>query len=99
ADRIAGVTTENQAAENAATPPTDDLPEQLRIRREKRERLLARGTEAYPVTVPVTHSISEVRATYGHLEAGQETDDVVGVAGRVVFVRIGGKLCFVTLQD
>ena len=60
-DRIASVTTENPAAENAATPPTDDLPEQLRIRREKRERLLAQGTEAYPVSVPVTDTIAEVR--------------------------------------
>ena len=41
--------TENPAAESAATPPTDDLPEQLRVRREKRERLLASGTEPYPV--------------------------------------------------
>ena len=98
ADRI-GRVTQNPAADSAATPPTDDLPEQLRIRREKRERLLAHGTEAYPVTVPVTHAITEVRVGYGHLEAGQETDDVVGVAGRVVFIRIGGKLCFVTLQD
>ncbi|ACZ31983.1 lysyl-tRNA synthetase [Xylanimonas cellulosilytica DSM 15894] len=77
----------------------DDLPEQLRIRREKRERLIAQGGEAYPVTVPVTHTIAQVRAGYGHLEAGQETDDVAGVAGRVVFLRNTGKLCFVTLQD
>ncbi len=80
-------------------PETDDLPEQLRIRREKRERLLERGVEAYPVGVPVTHTIAAVREAYGHLEAGQETQDVVGLAGRVVFLRNTGKLCFVTLQD
>jgi lysyl-tRNA synthetase class 2 len=78
---------------------TDDLPEQLRIRREKRERLLAQGEEAYPVSVPRTHTIAQVREAYSHLESGQETDDVVGVAGRVVFLRNTGKLCFVTLQD
>jgi lysyl-tRNA synthetase class 2 len=77
----------------------DDLPEQLRVRREKRERLLARGVEAYPVSVPVTHSIVQVRERYGHLQSGEETDDVAGVAGRVVFLRNKGKLCFVTLQD
>ena len=27
------------------------------------------------------------------------TDDVVGVAGRVIFARNSGKLCFATLQD
>lgn len=79
--------------------PTDDAPEQIRVRREKRERLLATGQEAYPVGVPRTHTIAQVRAAYPDLEAGTETDDEVGVAGRVVFVRIGGKLCFATLQD
>ncbi len=77
----------------------DDLPEQLRVRREKRERILAEGGEAYPVGVPVTHTIAQVREGYGHLEAGEETQDVAGVAGRVVFLRNTGKLCFVTLQD
>jgi lysyl-tRNA synthetase class 2 len=80
-------------------PAADDLPEQLRIRRAKRDRLLDEGRQAYPVSVPRTHAIGEVVAGYGHLEAGQETDDVVGVAGRVVFLRNTGKLCFVTLQD
>jgi len=77
----------------------DDLPEQLRVRREKRERILEQGGEAYPVSVPVTHTIAQVRDGYDRLEAGQETEDVAGVAGRVVFLRNTGKLCFVTLQD
>ncbi|WP_200815077.1 lysine--tRNA ligase [Kytococcus aerolatus] len=69
----------------------------MRIRREKREALLAAG-EAYPVEVPRTHSLEEVRATWDHLETGEETQDVVSVAGRVVFSRNTGKLCFATLQ-
>ena len=81
------------------TPLDDDLPEQARIRREKRDRMLAEGREAYPVSVPVTTTIAAVRAAHPELEAGQETDDVVGVAGRVVFLRNTGKLCFVTVQD
>lgn len=82
-----------------STPAADDAPEQIRVRREKRDRLLAAGVEAYPVGVPRTHTIAQVRAEHPDLEPGQETDDEVGVAGRVVFVRIGGKLCFATLQD
>lgn len=80
-------------------PGASDLPEQLRVRREKRERMLERGVDPYPVSVPVTTTVAAVRTAYAHLEAGQETDDVVGVAGRVVFLRNTGKLCFVTLQD
>ena len=80
-------------------PPEADLPEQLRIRREKRDRLLAAGIPAYPVTVPRTHSLAEVREQWAHLEQGEETTDVVCVAGRVVFVRNTGKLAFATLQE
>ncbi|MFC7485598.1 lysine--tRNA ligase [Knoellia sp. CPCC 206453] len=79
--------------------PDVDLSEQQRIRREKRERLLEAGTPAYPVSVDRTHSLAEVRSQWGHLETGQETDDVVSVAGRVVFIRNTGKLAFATLQE
>ena len=79
--------------------PETDLPEQLRIRRQKRDRLLDAGIPAYPVSVPRTHSLAEVRERWGHLEQGEETSDVVCVAGRVVFVRNTGKLAFATLQE
>ncbi len=83
----------------AAAPPEADLPEQMRIRRAKRDRILAEGRAAYPVSVDRTHSLGEVRERWGHLSAGDETDDVVSVAGRVVFVRNTGKLAFATLQE
>ena len=73
--------------------------EQFAVRAAKRERLRAEGWEPYPVRLPITTTIAAVRERYGHLQAGQETDDVVGVAGRVVFLRNTGKLCFVTLAD
>ncbi|WP_240675619.1 lysine--tRNA ligase [Cellulomonas endophytica] len=61
--------------------------------------MLAEGVEPYPVGVPRTHSVAEVRTGWDHLATGEETDDLVGVAGRVVFLRNTGKLCFATLQD
>jgi len=76
-----------------------DLPEQLRVRQEKRARLLAQGREPYPVSVPRTHSLREVRRIWGGLAVAEETQDVVGVTGRVVFIRNTGKLCFATLQE
>ena len=79
--------------------PETDEPEQIRVRREKRARLLAAAVEPYPVEVPRTHSLRDVRADWEHLETGEETDSVVSVAGRVVFVRNTGKLCFATLQE
>lgn len=76
-----------------------DLPEQFRIRQGKRQRLLDEGRQAYPVSVPRTHSLAEIRAAYPDLPADTATGDVVGVTGRVVFSRNSGKLCFATLQE
>lgn len=102
---------------------TPDVPEQLRIRREKRARMLDSGVEPYPVEVDRTISIEELRNKYfvnkpvadgdavnGEeapqapegarvLEVGEETTDEVAIAGRVIFVRNTGKLCFATLQE
>jgi lysyl-tRNA synthetase class 2 len=76
-----------------------DLPEQFRIRRDKRERLAAEGRDPYPVEVPRTHTLAQIRAAYPDLPADSVTGDIVGVAGRVVFARNSGKLCFASLQD
>lgn len=78
----------------------NDVSEQMQIRLNKRAKLLESGREAYPVGVPVTHTITEIREKYdGKLEADQTTGELVGVAGRVVFVRNTGKLCFASLQQ
>lgn len=78
----------------------NDVSEQMQIRLDKRAKLLESGREAYPVGVPVTHTITEIREKYdGKLEADQTTGELVGVAGRVVFVRNTGKLCFASLQQ
>lgn len=75
------------------------MSEQEQVRRDKRARLVAEGREPYPIVVPRTHSAAEVHATWGELAAGEETDAVVSVSGRVVFLRNTGKLCFATVQD
>ncbi len=80
-------------------PDSEDVPEQFRIRQAKRQRLLDEGREAYPVSVPRTHSLAQIRAKYPDLVADSTTGDVVGVTGRVVFARNSGKLCFATLQE
>jgi lysyl-tRNA synthetase class 2 len=75
----------------------DDLPEQIAVRMAKRERLNESG-DAYPVSVPVTTTIDAVRAENPGLEADVATGKMVGIAGRIVFLRNTGKLCFATLQ-
>jgi lysyl-tRNA synthetase class 2 len=79
--------------------PTDDVPEQIRIRRDKRARMLSDGVEPYPVSVPRTHTLAQVRAEFPDLPADTNTGVRVAVAGRVIFARNTGKLCFATLQE
>ena len=79
-----------------------EVHEQQAVRMAKRERLNEMGDlagGAYPVSVPVTTTIPEVREKWGHLETDTKSGEVVGIAGRVVFQRNTGKLCFVSLQS
>ncbi len=77
----------------------DDLPEQMRIRRDKRADLLAKGIDPYPVQVPRTHTLRQIRDEYPDLPSDTSTGQVVGVTGRVMFIRNTGKLCFATLRE
>ncbi|AEV88936.1 lysyl-tRNA synthetase [Actinoplanes sp. SE50] len=81
------------------TDPADDLPEQMKVRRAKRDRMLADGVAPYPVTVARTISLAEIRTRYAELPTDTATGDQVSVTGRVIFIRNGGKLCFVTLRE
>ena len=80
-------------------PIEEDLPEQLRIRREKRASLLERNIEPYPVSVPRTKSLVEIREKYVGLEIDVATGDIESLTGRIIFKRDTGKLCFATLRE
>ncbi|MEO7720446.1 MAG: lysine--tRNA ligase [Pseudolysinimonas sp.] len=83
----------------APEPTVEEVAEQKAVRLAKRERLIADGAGAYPVGLPITTTIPAVRAEYGELVADDVTGVTVGLAGRVVFFRNTGKLCFATLQS
>jgi lysyl-tRNA synthetase class 2 len=79
--------------------PADDLPEQIRVRRDKRARLREAGRDPYPVSYPRTATLAEVRARYGDLPPDTATGVTEAVTGRVIFIRNTGRLCFATLRD
>jgi lysyl-tRNA synthetase, class II len=82
---------------------TDDdrghLPEQMQVRLAKVDRIRAAGGDPFPVGFPRTTTIAEIREKYPDLEPDTATGEKVGVTGRVVLSRIGGKLCFATIRD
>jgi lysyl-tRNA synthetase, class II len=83
--------------EGSWQPP--DVSEQMRVRLAKVERLREAGIEPYPVGYPRTNTIAEVRAAHPDLPPDTATGAKVGVTGRVMLYRTGGKLCFATIRD
>ena len=77
----------------------DDLPEQLRIRREKRAAILKRGGQPYPVSVPRTTTLLEIRTKHKDLPIDVSTGVIESITGRVIFKRDTGKLCFANLRE
>jgi lysyl-tRNA synthetase class 2 len=90
---------EKGAQESNSASEVDDLPEQIRIRHEKRESLISSGVEPYPVSVPRTSSLKAIREKFADLEIDVTTGVTESLSGRVIFKRDTGKLCFATLRE
>jgi lysyl-tRNA synthetase, class II len=76
-----------------------NVPHQVWVRLGKRERLVESGADPYPVGFERTATAAGLRARYGDLPPDTPAGEVVGVAGRVMLSRVGGKLCFAMLRD
>jgi len=82
--------------EESALTPTDGP---LEARRAKLDALRARGEEPYRLHFEVDARAADLAERYSSLADGEETGDVVRVAGRVVAIRDQGKLAFLVLRD
>ena len=79
---------------------SDEQPsELLAARRRKLEALRENGIEPFPHAYPGVRSIAEAKAPHEALEAGDETDDHVRIAGRLHARRGQGKAAFLDLDD
>lgn len=107
--RALGAGDEAYAAAVAARMPVEDplaealadqrMPEQVRVRRAKVQRLRERGIDPYPVGYPRTHTLAQVRAEAGDLAPDVRTGRVVAVTGRLLLKRKLGGLGFGLLRD
>ncbi|MET0865124.1 MAG: lysine--tRNA ligase [Nakamurella sp.] len=71
----------------------------MRVRRDKRQRLIDEGIEPYPVGVDRTTTLATLREQYPDLPPDTDTGEIVGITGRVIFLRNKGKLCFATVRE
>src|SRR5947209_11864935 len=86
-------------SDESAALPDEELPEQLRVRRAKLDRLRAAGVDPHPVAAPRSATLAEIREKYPDLEPDTRTGQLVGITGRIIFFRNTGKLCFATLRE
>jgi lysyl-tRNA synthetase class 2 len=87
------------ALADAADAERDDLPEQVRVRTAKRARLLEAGVEPYPSGPRRSATIGALVEAHAGLAPDEMTGVTVTIAGRVIFNRITGKLCFGRLRE
>jgi lysyl-tRNA synthetase, class II len=79
--------------------PVQRLNEQQRVRRAKIERLTSAGQSPYPVGVPRSETLCEIRDRYGDLPPDHYTGVRVSVTGRVRASRSFGGLIFAVVQE
>jgi lysyl-tRNA synthetase class 2 len=101
ADGRAFATAVHEQEEELLRPalPTRKLTEQEQIRRTKLAELVAAGIDPYPVEVPRTETLEQVRERYPNLPPDHHTGHTASVTGRVLRMRNHGGLAFAQLQD
>jgi lysyl-tRNA synthetase, class II len=76
-----------------------ELQDERARRLAKVEALRSQGRDPYPVRFDRTHTTAQLHGAYGGIDAGEETDIVVRVAGRILLLRPMGRISFATVRD
>ncbi|WP_392897455.1 bifunctional lysylphosphatidylglycerol synthetase/lysine--tRNA ligase LysX [Streptomyces sp. LN699] len=80
--------------------PVERLPEQVRVRHAKLDRIRAAGTDPYPVGIRQrTHTVAQLKAAHPGYPPGARTGEEVTLAGRLMVVRDLGGVVFAVLRD
>lgn len=86
---------ENQNAADQASTLNDERATRLA----KRAALFEAGQNPYPEHSELEDYVADIEAKYAGLADGEDTEDVVKIAGRVVAKRGQGKIMFIVVRD
>lgn len=86
---------ENQNAADQALTLNDERATRLA----KRAALFEAGQNPYPEHSELEDYVADIEAKYAELADGEDTEDVVKIAGRVVAKRGQGKIMFIVVRD
>lgn len=86
---------ENQNAADQASTLNDERATRLA----KRAALFEAGQNPYPEHSELEDYVADIEVKYAELADGEDTEDVVKIAGRVVAKRGQGKIMFIVVRD
>lgn len=86
---------ENQNAADQASTLNDERATRLA----KRAALFEAGQNPYPEHSELEDYVADIETKYADLADGEDTEDVVKIAGRVVAKRGQGKIMFIVVRD
>lgn len=86
---------ENRNAADQASTLNDERATRLA----KRAALFEAGQNPYPEHSELEDYVADIEAKYAELADGEDTEDVVKIAGRVVAKRGQGKIMFIVVRD
>lgn len=86
---------ENQNAADQVSTLNDERATRL----VKRAALFEAGQNPYPEHSELEDYVADIEAKYADLADGEDTEDVVKIAGRVVAKRGQGKIMFIVVRD
>lgn len=86
---------ENQNAADQASMLNDERATRLA----KRAALFEAGQNPYPEHSELEDYVADIETKYADLADGEDTEDVVKIAGRVVAKRGQGKIMFIVVRD
>ena len=90
---------ETQGSTQNAPEAVSTLNDERAHRLSKRAAIMEAGGNPYPEHSEVTAHVVDIEAKYADLEAGEDTDDVVSIGGRIMAKRGQGKIAFVVVRD
>lgn len=77
----------------------EDCDDAFAVRRARLDSLKAAGRESYAIRFEVTDRAAELAARFSSLGPGEETDETVSIAGRLLAKRDQGKAIFLVVRD
>lgn len=86
---------ENQNVADQASTLNDERATRLA----KRAALFEAGQNPYPEHSELEDYVADIEAKYAELADGEDTEDIVKIAGRVVAKRGQGKIMFIVVRD